>query len=343
MRAAIIRAHGGLDAIAVESLAEPDRRQGEVRVAVRACALNHMDLWARKGIPGFTFPLPLIPGCDIAGVVLEADSDAGLAAGDEVVLQPGLSCGRCLACLSGRDPLCRAYGILGETRDGGCAEQIVVPRANVFEKPKNLGFADAAAFPLTMLTAWHMVVSRAQVRPGEVVVVHAAGSGVGSAAVQVAKLFGATVIATAGGAEKCTRASALGADHTIDTRATPDWTAALKGLTRVTGGVDVVIEHVGGALFEQSLRVLVPGGRLVTCGATAGGKVELHLQRLFFKNLSVLGSTMGSKAELLEVAAHVAAGRLRPVVAAVLPLSEVREAHRLLESREAFGKVVVEV
>ena len=337
MKAAVIRAHGGLDAVSVEEVPEPVRRPGEVLVAVRACALNHMDLWARKGIPGFSFPLPLIPGCDVAGVVVESDD---LAAGTEVVLQPGLSCGYCAACLGGRDNLCAGYGILGETRDGGCAERIVVPRANILPKPPNLTFAEAAAYPLTMLTAWHMLVGRARIQPGETVLVHAAGSGVGSAAVQIARLFGARVCATAGSPEKCARAVALGVEKAIDYRATPDWTGEVRGWTGKRG-VDVIIEHVGGETFDMSLRSLATGGRLVTCGATAGGQVGVSLQRIFFKNLSVLGSTMGSKGELWTITGHVAAGRLRPIVDRVLPLGQVREAHAALEGRDVFGKVVV--
>lgn len=337
MKAAIIRAHGGLDAIAVEEVPEPMRHPGEVLVAVRACALNHMDLWARKGIPGFAFPLPLIPGCDVSGLVVEADD---LAPGTEVVLQPGLSCGHCERCLGGQDNLCPSYGILGETRDGGCAERIVVPRANILPKPPNITFAEAAAYPLTMLTAWHMLVAKARVQPGDRVLVHAAGSGVGSAAVQIARLFGARVCATAGSADKCARALALGAEKAIDYKEVADWTGEVRAWTGKRG-VDVVIEHVGGATFDMSLKSLAIGGRLVTCGATAGGQVGVSLQRIFFKNLAILGSTMGTKGELWTITGHIAAGRLRPIVDRVLPLAEVREAHAALEGRDVFGKVVV--
>lgn len=337
MKAAVIRAHGGLDAIRVEELPDPTPGPTEALIEVRACALNHMDLWARKGLPGFEFPLPLIPGCDMAGVVVQAD---GLAPGTEVVVHPGVSCGSCESCLSGHDYLCRDYGILGETQNGGCAELAVVPRANLIAKPPNLSFEEAAAYPLTFMTAWHMLVARARVRPGEIVLVSAAGSGVGSAAIQIAVLHGARVFATAGSQKKLDRAREYGAEVTINYRDNPGWS---KRVHQLTGrrGVDIVIDHIGGDTFDSSLRTLARGGRLVTCGATAGGEVSLDLKRLFFKNLAVLGSTMGSKGELCRITDLMAAGRLTPMVDRALPLDQVREAHRALEAREAFGKVVV--
>ena len=338
MKAAIIREHGPvLTRVGVEAVPDPTPGPREALIRIRACALNHMDLWARKGIPGFKFPLPLIPGCDMAGEVVHAH---GMEPGTPVVVQPGVSCGHCVACLRGDDFLCPGYGILGETQNGGCAELAVVPRENLIPKPENLSWAEAAAYPLTFLTAWHMVVGRAVVRPGEIVLVHAAGSGVGSAAIQIAKLHGAVVYATAGSDAKLALARELGAEVAINYREDPKWskTAFLHSGKR---GVDVVIEHVGKATFDGSVKALRAGGRLVTCGSTTGGDVQLSLQRLFFKNLALLGSTMGSKGELLEVTAHMAAGRLTPMVDRVLPLAEVREAHRVLEAREAFGKVVV--
>jgi NADPH:quinone reductase-like Zn-dependent oxidoreductase len=337
MKAAIIRAHGGLDAIRIEQVPDPTPGPDDALIEVRACALNHMDLWARKGIPGFKFPLPLIPGCDISGVVVKAK---GFEPGAEVVLQPGLCCGTCPQCNEGNDHLCPKYGILGETRDGGCAERICVPLANLVPKPPNLSFEEAAAYPLTMLTAWHMLVARANVQADDKVLVHAAGSGVGSAAVQIAKLFGATVFATAGSRKKCDLAVELGAEIAVNYRDNPDWSKYIYQLTNKVG-MDIVIEHVGKATFEGSLRCLRPGGRLVTCGATTGGQVDLNINRLFFKNLSVLGSTMGTMSELHDITRHVTSGDLKPVVDRVFELNDIREAHRVLEAREAFGKIVV--
>lgn len=340
MKAVIVREHGGLEALRFEELPEPRPRADEVLVEVRAAAVNHLDLWVRRGVPGHSYPLPIIPGNDLAGVVLETGAPLpGLAPGDEVVLAPGVSCGACAACAQGRDHRCRDYGILGEHRDGGYAQRVVVPRVNALPKPANLSFAEAASMPLTFLTAWHMLVERAAIRPGEWVLVHAGGSGVGSAAIQIAKLWGAVVVTTVGSEAKAARARELGADHVVNYREAP-FDRVVRELTG-RRGVEVVIEHVGAATWEGSLRALAWHGRLVTCGATDGAEVPLNLRAVFFKSLSILGSTMGSRGELREVLAHAAAGRLRPVVDRVLPLSEAREAHRLLEAREAFGKIVL--
>jgi NADPH:quinone reductase-like Zn-dependent oxidoreductase len=258
-----------------------------------------------------------------------------------VIVAPGYSCGHCIACLSGNDPLCRHFGLFGETINGGSAEKIAVPIRNLIRKPASLSFAQAAAFPLDMLTAWHMLVARAQLRIGETVLVHAGGSGVGSAAIQIAKLWGATVYATAGSSEKASRAKTLGADATI-IYTEVDFVDEVRRLTGKRG-VDIVVEHVGGETFERSMRALARGGRLVTCGATTSGEATINLRLVFFKLLSILGSTMGSLAELHEIVKLVDQGRLHPVIDRVLPLAEVAEGHRILEAREAFGKIVFEV
>ncbi|HEV7426967.1 MAG TPA: zinc-binding dehydrogenase [Thermoanaerobaculia bacterium] len=340
MKAILIREHGGLEKLEMAEVPDPVARQGEALVRVRAVALNHLDIWLRRGVPGHKFPLPMIPGSELAGVIESVD-DPRWKIGDEVIVAPGYSCGLCTACLSGNDPLCRQSGIFGETVSGGAAEKIAVPVRNLIRKPASLSFAEAAAVPLDMLTAWHMLVPRAQLRPGETVLVQAGGSGVGSAAIQIAKLWGATVYATAGTTAKAARAKLLGADETIVYTET-DFVDEVRRLTSKRG-VDVVFEHVGGETFERSLRALAKGGRLVTCGSTAGGEANLNLRLVFFKLLSILGSTMGSLAELHEVMKFVEAGRLRPVVDRVLPLSQVAEGHRILEAREAFGKIVFEV
>jgi NADPH:quinone reductase-like Zn-dependent oxidoreductase len=282
----------------------------------------------------------MIPGSEVAGVIETVD-DPRWRVGDEVIVAPGYSCGLCAACLSGNDPLCRNFGIFGETVSGGAAEKIAVPVRNLIRKPANLSFAEAASLPLDMLTAWHMLIARAQLRPGETVLVQAGGSGVGSAAIQIAKLWGATVYATAGTSKKASCAKELGADETI-VYTEVDFVDQVRRLTGKRG-VDVVFEHVGGETFERSLRALAKGGRLVTCGATSGSDVTVNLRLVFFKLLSILGSTMGSLAELHEIMKFVEAGKLRLVVDRVLPLAEVAEGHRILESREAFGKIVFEV
>ncbi len=340
MKAVIVRSHGGLDALLHEEMEDPVPRADEVLVEVRAVGVNHLDLWVRRGVPGHTFPLPLIPGNEIAGVVLEVGERVDhVASGDEVVLAPGVSCGVCAPCRSGRDHHCRHYGILGESRDGGYAERIVVPRENVLAKPANLSFEEAAAVPLVFLTAWHMLVKRAALRPGETVLVHAGGSGVGSAAIQVAKLWGGEVIATASSAAKLERAAKLGADHTID-YGREDFVKRVKEITGKKGA-DIVFEHVGKSTWAGSLRALARQGRLVTCGATTGADVTIDLRHIFFKSQSILGSTMGSTGELIEILGHFEAGRFCPVVDEVMPLADAAEAHRLLEERSVFGKGVL--
>ncbi len=342
MKAVIVRSHGGVDALLHEDVADPSPAADEVLVRVQATAVNHLDLWVRRGVPGHSFPLPLIPGNDVAGTVLEAgECVRSVSPGDEVVIAPGVSCGHCMACDSGRDHHCSQYGILGETRNGGYAEMIVVPGRNVMPKPKGLTMEEAAAMPLAFLTAWHMLVNRAEIRPGETVLVQAAGSGVGSAAVQIAKLWNARVIATAGGKRKTRLAAELGADHVID-YLSEDVAARVHEITGKRGA-DVVFEHVGEATWKQSLRALSWRGRLVTCGATTGSRVSIDLKHLFFKSLSILGSTMGSRADLREVLGHAEDGRFRPVIDRVMPLAEVRNAHRLIEERAVFGKIILAI
>ena len=340
MRALRIHEHGGPEKLLLEQVPSPPMGPGEARVRVHAAGLNHLDLWVRRGIPGVHYPLPLTPGCDGAGVLLETgEAVQGFQPGEKVVLAPGLSCGMCETCFAGRDNLCREYGILGEHRDGTCAEEIVVPGRNLIRLPGRLSFEEAAGVPLVFLTAWQMVVDRAKVTPGETVLVLGAGSGVGTAAMQIARLYGARVIAASGSDDKLQKARALGADEGIDLSR-----SNLRGeVRRLTGkrGADVVIEHVGKATFEQSLLCLTWGGRLVTCGATTGADVSLNLRHVFFKNLSILGSTMGSRAHLEAIFRHVEAGRLRPVVDRVLPLAQAPEAHRLLEERRIFGKIIL--
>lgn len=340
MKAVVIRRHGGPEVLELAQLPDPEPGPGEVRVRVRAVALNHLDLWVRQGWPKLELSFPHLLGSDIAGVVdCLGPGVRGWKTGDEVVLQPGVSCGTCEACLSGRDNYCADYGLLGEDRGGGYAEYIVVPAQNLLPKPPRLSFEEAACIPVTFLTAWQMVVTRARVRPGEWVLVQAAGSGVGTAAVQVAKLHGATVVATAGSDEKLARARALGADHVLNYRER-DFAKEARALTGGRG-VDVVVEHVGGEVFARSLRALRQGGRLVTCGATAGAEARFDLRYVFLRKLSILGSTMGSKGELAEVMRFCAEGRLQPVLDRVLPLERAAEAHAVVADREQFGKVVL--
>jgi NADPH:quinone reductase-like Zn-dependent oxidoreductase len=340
MKAVIFRQHGGTEVLELAEVPDPKVGAKDVLVRVKAVALNHLDLWVRRGLPGLKLELPHILGSDIAGVVERVGAEVtDLATGAEVLVNPGLTCGVCERCLSGEDNLCPQYRIIGEHSTGGYAELIAVPRQNILPRPKALSFAESACLPLTYLTAWMMLVRRAQVRPGETVLVQAAGSGVGSAAVQIAKLLGATVIATASSDEKLHKAKELGADHVIN-YAQADFLAEVKRLT-ARKLVDVVFEHVGGETFEKSIACLTAGGRLVTCGATTGHQVKLDLRALFYKRLSLLGSTMGCKGDLFRVIKLVEEGKLRPVLDRTLPLAEAAAAHALLENRQHFGNVVL--
>jgi NADPH:quinone reductase-like Zn-dependent oxidoreductase len=341
VRAVVIRAHGGYDALGFEERAAPEPGPGEVRVAVRAAGLNHLDVWVRRGVPGHAFPLPIVPGCDGAGVVDAVGPGVrDVAPGARVVLAPGVVPRIDAESARGADHLSPRYGIFGETQDGTCADFVVAPERNVIPLPDHVSFETAAAFPLVHLTAWTMVVRRAALEPGETILVHAAGSGVSTAAIRIARLVGAgRVIATTSSPAKVDRARAIGADAVLDTN-DPDWPRQAR---RVTGGrgVDVVIDHVGPATFAGSLRALARGGRLVTCGATTGQSAEIPLNLVFFKSLSVLGSTMGSLGDVHRLVDLLAQGRLEPVIDAVLPRSQVAEAHRRIEAREVFGKLVL--
>lgn len=340
MKATVFNEHGGPEVLQYADAPDPKIKANEVLVEVRAVALNHLDVWARKGLPGIEIPMPHILGNDIAGVVREAgEIVTWVRAGDEVMLQPGVSCGHCIECLRGADNLCPEYDILGYRRAGGYAELVAAPGVNIIPKPKDLSWEEAAALPLVTLTAWHMLVTRARVEPGEDVLIHAAGSGVGSIGIQVAKLRGARVIATAGSDEKLEKARILGADEVVNyTR--EDWP---KEIRRLTGkrGVDVVFEHTGAATWPGSLASLARNGRVVTCGATSGFDARTDLRQLFYKHLSLLGSFMGSKAELLDAMKFIERGAIRAVVDRTLPLSEASRAHELIEDRAQFGKLVL--
>lgn len=340
MKASVFFEHGGPEKLLYREVPDPVVGFGEVRLQVRACALNHLDLWVLQGIPAYHTTLPHILGSDLSGVVEEVGKGVeGIRTGDPVFVAPGISCFRCDPCLSGQDNLCRQYRIVGAGTDGGYAEKVVVPARNVLPLPEGLSFEEAAAFPLTFLTAWHMLIDRARLQPGETLLVLAGGSGVGSAAVQIAKVAGARVLATAGTEEKCKRVEALGADEAINDRE-EDVAAAVKRMTDGRG-VDVVFEHVGPSTWERSIQSLVKGGRLVTCGATSGPKVELDLRYLFSRQLTVLGSIMGTRAELMKISRLLAQGRFRPVIDSVFPLSEARAAQKKMADRHLFGKIVL--
>jgi NADPH:quinone reductase-like Zn-dependent oxidoreductase len=313
-------------------------RKDHVLVRIRACALNHLDLWVRKGLPGVT--LPHILGSDIAGEVVECgEYISDLQPGTRVLLAPMLFCGHCEQCNQGRQNFCPQFAVLGNNAEGGNCELIAVPRLNVIAIPDWLGFVQAASVPLVFLTAWHMLVANAKLRAGQTVLVLGAGSGVGTAAIQICKLLGAEVIATAGQEGKLARARELGADYTIN-HYQQKISEEVKRIT-ARRGVDVVFEHVGVATWAESIRSLKYGGTLVTCGATTGADATLDLRVLFARQLSFHGSYMGAMGELNEVLRHVFNGKLKAVVDRTFPLPETRAAHEYLAGSEQFGKIVV--
>ncbi len=341
MKAIIFSHHGGPDVLEYTDLPTPTINATEVLVQVRACAINHLDIWAREGIPGIEIPLPHILGNDISGVVCEVGKLVDwVKSGDEVMLHPGVSCGHCYQCLKGQDNLCPTYRILGYQLNGGYAEFVAAPAVNVIPKPATINWHEAAALPLVTVTAWHMLVTRANIQPGEDVLIHAAGSGVGSIGIQVAKLRGARVIATAGSDEKLTKALELGADEGVN-YSNPEWP---KEIRRLTGkaGVDIVFEHTGAATWPGSIRSLKPNGRLVTCGATSGYDASTDLRQVFYRHLNLLGSFMGTKSEMLDAMKFIENGKLRAVIDRVLPLEQAASAHKLIEDRAQFGKLVLQ-
>lgn len=324
----------------VEDVPRPAPGPGQALVRVLAVSLNHLDLWVRRGMPGFPVPFPRILGCDGTGeVVALGDGVTGLAPGQRVVIEPGYSSGRSPEDLAGNDHLAPDYSIRGEHGDGLCCEFVAVEARYLLPLPEGLDPVPAAAVPLVFVTAWGLLVTRARVQAGETVLVLGGASGVGSAAIQIARARGARVLATAGGESKQRLCRELGAEAVVDHRA-EGWGKEIKKLTGGKG-CDVVVEHVGPATWKTSMAVLARNGRLVTCGGTTGPMVEIALPHLFIKNQSVLGSTMGPRSAYPEIFANVARGLFRPVVDSVLPLSAVREAHARLEARDVVGKIVL--
>src|ERR1700756_3999786 len=336
MKAAVIHEFGGPEVLRYEDVPDPRPRVDQILVRVRACAMNHLDLWVRKGLPGVK--LPHILGSDIAGEIVEVgEYVGGFKPGQRVLIAPMHFCNHCEQCVAGRQNLCREFTVLGNGVDGGDCELIAVPAANVIPIPDSLEFNEAASVPLVFLTAFHMLTGRASIRPGETVLVLGANSGVGIAAIQIAKLFNATVIATAGDERKMQKAKELGADYVINHYQQKIGDEA-RNITN-KAGVDIVIEQVGVATWKESLTALKRGGTLVTCGATTGFDAQLNLRFLFSRQLATLGSYMGTMGELHEVLKPVFSGRVKPVVDRTFPLAEVRAAHEYLESSPMFGKV----
>ncbi len=338
MKAIRIHEFGGPEVLRYEDVADPVLRKDHLLIRVRACALNHIDLWSRKGLLGIA--LPHILGSDVAGEIVDVgEYVSGFTPGQRVLLAPMVFCNHCAKCAAGIQNQCPEFTVLGNRVDGGNCELIAVPPVNVLPIPDSLDFIPAASVPLVFTTAWHMLVGRAAIKPGQIVLVLGANSGVGIAAIQVAKLFNATVIATAGDDSKSQKARALGADHVIN-HYQQKISEEVRKITDKQG-VDIVIEHVGVATWDESLKSLKPGGTLVTCGATTGFQAGIDLRFLFSRQLSLHGSFMGAMGEFHEVMQHVFSGRLKPAVDRTFPLSEARAAHEYLQNSQMFGKVVL--
>lgn len=338
MKAARIHEHGGREVLRVEEILKPDPQAGQVCIQLKASALNHLDIWVRKGIPGV--PLPLIMGSDGAGVICKLGENADkFNIGDPVIIQPLVYCGECRNCQSGNENLCDKMGIRGESTDGTNCEFIVLDEKFVEPKPENISFAEAAAFPLVGQTAYQMLINRAKIQPGENVLVWGAGSGVGHMAVQIAKIVGCNVIATAGTVEKCSFTNKLGADLVVNHYNKN----VIDEVEKFCSKVDVVFEHVGSATWDISMKVLNNGGRVVTCGSTTGPKAAINLRHLFFKQQTIMGSTMGNADALTQIIKLVADGKLIPRVDKIFSLDNIAIGHEYLENSEQFGKVVIDI
>jgi NADPH:quinone reductase-like Zn-dependent oxidoreductase len=338
MKAVRIHEFGGPEVLRYEDVPDPVLRKDQVLVRVKACAMNHLDIWVRKGLPGVK--LPHILGSDVAGEIVEVgEYVTGFKPGQRVLLAPMHFCNHCAKCTAGLQNQCREFTVRGNGVDGGNCELVAVPAVSVIAIPDNLDFTQAASVALVFLTAWHMLVGRAGIRPGQTVLILGASSGVGIAAIQIAKLFQARVITTAGDENKLERGRALGADYGIN-HYKQKISEEVRKITNKEG-VDIVIEHVGAATWGESVKSLKPAGTLVTCGATTGPSAAIDLRFLYSRQLSILGSYMGTMGELYEVLGHVFAGRLKPVVDRTFPLKEARAAHEHLEKSQMFGKIVL--
>lgn len=340
MKAVVFEQHGGPEVLKYKDVPDPKPGRGDVLIEVKATSINHIDIFLRRGMPGVKIPLPKIVGSDAAGIVREVGSDViGISAGQRVTINPGISCGRCEFCSAGYGSQCVSYAMVGENRDGSYAELLAVPAHIVLPIPDSFSFEEAAAAPLVFLTAWSMMVVKGNIRPGEDVLILGAGAGVGMAAIQIAKLVGCQVFATASSDEKLEKARKLGADVLINYKS-EEFDKKIRELTSKRG-VDVVVDYIGADTWVRSLRSARRGGRVLTCGATTGFDPQTDLRQIFFRQVQVIGSTMGSHREFLDVMKCVFRGQLKPVIDREFPLSDARKAHELIEGRSVFGKIVL--
>src|SRR5436190_3684287 len=340
MKAVVFHQHGAPDVLKYEDVPDPKPGRGDVVIEVKAASINHIDIFLRRGMPGIKVPMPKIIGSDAAGVIREIGLEvSGLRIGQRVTINPGISCGHCEFCAAGFGSQCLTYAMVGENTDGAYAQLLKVPSHIVLPIPDSISFEDAAAAPLVFMTAWSMMVNKGNIRPGEDVLILGVGAGVGTAAIQIAKMLGCRVFATASTEEKLQRAKQLRADFLINYK-TEEFDKKVRDLTN-RRGVDVVVDYIGADTWVRSLRSARRGGRVLTCGATTGFAPQTDLRQIFFRQVQVIGSTMGSHRDFLDVMKCVFRKQLRPVIDRVLPLEEARKGHELIEARAVFGKIVL--
>ncbi|MBC8470180.1 MAG: zinc-binding dehydrogenase [Planctomycetes bacterium] len=343
MKAVIIHEHGELDKLKVEEVPEPKYTEDEVVIKVHSAGLNHLDIWVRKGRGNLNLPKPHIPGSDAAGVVVAAGSKVtNVTVGDEVIVNPGLSCGSCEYCNRGEHSECISFGIMGLTRRGTFAEQVAVPSRNVWPKPSHMNFNEAGAFVLSHLTAWRMLMTRAQLKPGQTVLIHGIGGGVALSALQLARLANAEVIVTSSSDEKLERAGQIGADHTINYRSVEDVAQNVKDITSGRG-VDIIIDTVGAATWPIDFSAVRRGGKIVLCGVTSDAQAVTNLRTLYWNQLTILGSTMGSEEDLHQMIKAVTKAKLKPIIDSKAKLENIKDATGRMETGRQFGKIVIEV
>ncbi len=342
MKAAVITEHGELDKVDPAEIAKPKPDRGEVLIQVKSAALNHLDIWVRRGRRGVTLSMPHILGSDAAGGISEVGAGVdGFAAGDEVIINPGLSCGKCEHCRRGEQSECVSFGIVGMNRPGTFAEYVTVPATNIYPKPSHLNFDEAAALPLVYVTAWRMLMTKAGLKPGQTVLIHGIGGGVALAALQFAKLAGAVAIVTSSSDEKLRRAEQIGADHIINYKVR-DVATTVKDIT-AGRGVDIVVDTVGAATWPVDFSVVRRGGKIVLCGVTSGPKAETNLQALYWNQVTIMGSTMGSDDDFRAMLSAVFAAKLKPIIDSVFPLGKIRDAMARMEQGTQFGKIVLKI
>lgn len=344
MKAAYIEKHGNLDQIKIGELNNPQINPNEVLIETKFSALNHLDLFVIKGWPGLKLRFPHVIGADGSGIIKEIGSEVStVRERDSVTINPGISCGKCAKCLSGRQILCNSFSIKGEHQWGTYSEFFKMPESNVLKIPEGYSLENAAAAPLTFLTAWRMLKTQANLQTGEIVFIHGAGGGVSSAAIQIAKALGARVITTTSTPEKIEKAQKVGADDVINYKEMKDFANYVYEILTNKQGVDVVIDNVGSSTFQTSLRLLKPGGRLITCGATTGPQIKIMLNQIFWKQLEIKGSTMANQEEFLSVMKLVFEEKINPIIDKIFLLEEAEKALKYLSEGKQFGKVLLKI